>query len=107
MDETLPGRGRTALASVPRVEEKKMFGGVTFMVNGKMCISVGANRLMCRIDPKDHDAALERKGCRTVVMKGRKYRGFVAVDAEAVSTESELRYWIDLALEFNARAKAR
>ena len=106
MDETLTGRVRTALSNVPRVEEKKMFGAIMFMVNGKMCISAGANRLMCRIDPKDHDAALESRGCRTVVMKGRKYRGYVHVDAEAVSTESELRHWIDLALEFNTRAKA-
>ena len=47
-----------------------MFGGITFMVNGKMCISVGPNRLMCRIDPELHERAIEREGVRTVKMNG-------------------------------------
>ena len=54
------------------VEEKKMFGGLTFMVRGKMCVSVGKDRIMCRIDPAIHDAAIQRQGCRSVVMKGRE-----------------------------------
>lgn len=76
------------------------------MVRGKMCVTVGRDRIMCRIDPAIHDAALERKGCRTVVMKGREYRGYVHVDANAVSAESELNYWIGLALAYNKTAKA-
>jgi TfoX/Sxy family transcriptional regulator of competence genes len=106
MSDTLTARVRAALMDVPDVEERKMFGGITFMVNGKMCVSVGARRLMCRIDPRAHEAALQRKGCRTVVMKGREYRGYVHVDAEAVTKQSDLRHWIDLALDFNGRAKS-
>lgn len=83
-----------------------MFGGIAFMVRGKMCVTVGKDRIMCRIDPAIHDAALERKGCRTVVMKGREYRGYVHVDANAVRAESELNYWIGLALAYNKTAKA-
>lgn len=83
-----------------------MFGGIAFLVRGKMCVTVGKDRIMCRIDPAIHDAALERKGCRTVVMKGRQYRGYVHVDSKAVGTESELNYWVRLALAFNKRAKA-
>lgn len=83
-----------------------MFGGITFMVRGKMCVSVGKQRIMCRIDPAIHDAALERKGCRTVVMRGRQYRGYVYVDAEAVRTKGELDYWIRLALDYNHQARA-
>jgi hypothetical protein len=67
---------------------------------------VGNARIMCRIDPAIHDAALERKGCRTVIMKGRQYRGYVYVDAEAVRTKGELDYWIALALDYNDRARA-
>ena len=70
---------RAALAHLPDVVEKKMFGGVTFMVNGKMCIGVGKDRLMCRIDRAIHEKALKRKGCTTVVMNGREYRGFIHV----------------------------
>ncbi|NTU66192.1 MAG: TfoX/Sxy family protein, partial [Chloroflexi bacterium] len=69
-NDDLMNRVRAALAHVPRVDEKRMFGGTAFMVNGKMCVSVNQDRIMCRIDPALHDAALERTGCRSVIMKG-------------------------------------
>lgn len=105
-DKTLVDRVRTALATGRHIEEKRMFGGIAFMVDGKMCVSVGKGRIMCRIDPATHNAALERKGCTTVVMKGRKYRGYVRIDADALSTKGDLDYWVKLALDFNGRAKA-
>ncbi len=71
------------------------------MVRGKLCISARAERIMCRIDPALHDAALERKGCQTVVMRGRQYRGYVYVGAESVTTAAALKYWVDLALNYN------
>lgn len=78
-----------------------MFGGTAFMVRDKMCVSAGRERIMCRIDPAFHDAALKRKGCDTVVMKGRRYRGYVYVDAKAVRTVRALKYWVNLALKYN------
>lgn len=99
-DDQLVSRVRAALARAPSVE-KRMFGSIAFIVRGKMCISARAERIMCRIDPALHDAALERKGCQTVVMKGRRYRGYVYVDAECVRTKGALKYWIDLALKYN------
>lgn len=80
-----------------------MFGGVTFMVRGKMCVSVGRHRLMFRVDPAIHDTVVVRKGCRTVVMKGREYRGYIHVDAEVASSELELKHWMRLALDYNER----
>jgi hypothetical protein len=62
-----------------------MFGVVTFMVREKMCISAGKGRIMCRVDPDVHESALERDGCRPVIMKGRQYRGYVYVDAERLT----------------------
>ncbi|MHB8604095.1 MAG: TfoX/Sxy family protein, partial [Thermoplasmatota archaeon] len=59
-DDPLLNRLRAALAHLPSVEEKKMFGGTAFMVRAKMCISVRHGRIMCRIDPTFHDAALKR-----------------------------------------------
>ena len=103
-NEKLASRVRTALAHRQDVQERKMFGGIIFLVSGKMCVSVGKARLMCRIDPVVHDAALQRRGCRTVVMSGRKYRGFVYVDGDTVRSERELGRWIRLALDFNTRA---
>ena len=73
------------------------------MVRGKMCITARPERIMCRIDPALHDTALKRKGCRTVVMKGRKYQGYVYVAADAVRTKVALKYWVDLALNYNEK----
>lgn len=99
-------RVRAALKRVPRVAERRMFGGVTFMVNGKMCISVGRGRLMCRIDPEVHDAAVARPGVRTVKMNGRAYRGFVHVQEASVGTARDLAYWVRLCLAFNKHARS-
>ena len=103
-DEVLAGRVRATLGGVRRVEEKRMFGGLTFMVGGKMCVSVGKDRVMCRIDPAVHDEALRHKGSRTVTMKGREYRGYVYVDAKVVGTKRDLDYWIGLALDYGKKA---
>ena len=74
-NEQLAGRLRDMLADVPNVEEKEMFSGVTFMVNGKMCISVsGMERLMCRIDPELHDELIEKNGCEDVIRKGKSMK---------------------------------
>ena len=104
--EVLTERVRAALAHMPGVTERRMFGGTTFMVNGKMCISVGHHRLMCRIDPELHELAIKRRGVRTVRMNGRAYRGFVHVREEAVASGRELDYWVRACLEFNKRAKS-
>jgi len=105
-NEKLTNRIREALADVPNVEEKKMFSGITFMVNGKMCISAGNDRIMCRIDPAIHEEAIKRKGSRTVEMKGREYKGYVYVNEDGIKTKKDFDYWIGLSLEFNERAKA-
>jgi len=100
-DENLVERVRAALAHVPEVQEKKMFGSTAFMVRGKMCVTARAERIMCRINPAKHDAAVKRPGCRTVVMKGRDYRGYVHVAADAIRTKRALDYWVKLALHHN------
>lgn len=105
-NEKLTNKVRAALVHLPEVEEKKMFRGITFMVDGKMCISVGDNELMCRIDPELHEASVKKNGCRSVIMKGREYKGFVYINEEGMKTKKDFNYWIDLALDFNKRAKA-
>ena len=105
-NEKLTNRVREALAGILNIEEKKMFSGITFMVNGKMCISVGDDRIMCRIDPAIHEEVIGKKGCRTVEMKGREYKGYVYVNAEGIKTKRDFDYWVGLALDFNKKAKA-
>lgn len=106
VNEKLTLRVRELLAAIPKVEEKRMFRGIAFMVDGKMCLTVGDDRLMCRIDPETHAEAVSRPGCRTVEMGGRPYLGFVYVDEESLATKKALQAWVDRALEFNPRAKA-
>jgi TfoX/Sxy family transcriptional regulator of competence genes len=105
-NEKLTARIREALAHLPKVEEKRMFRGVTFMVDDKMCITAGDNKIMCRIDPAIHEEVLKRKGCETVKMRGREYKGYVYVSEEGIKTKKDLDYWITLALAFNKLAKS-
>ena len=100
-DERLVDRVRAALGAVRQVKEKKMFCSVGFMVRGNLCVTARPTRIMCRIDPATHGAAIKRKGCRTVIMKGRPYPGYVYVDAAAIPTARALSYWVGRALEFN------
>ena len=105
-NEVLTNKVRAALAPIPNVEEKKMFRGVVFMVNGKLCISAGDDELMCRIDPAIHDKVVERKGCRTMVMRGREYKGYVYINEDGLRTKKDFDYWVRLALDYNKIAKA-
>jgi TfoX/Sxy family transcriptional regulator of competence genes len=105
-NEQLTNRIREALAHLPKVEERKMFRGVTFMMNGKMCISAGNDEMMCRIGPDAFEAALEKPGCRPMVHSGRTMKGFVFVNEDSIRSEKEFNYWIGLALDFNKKAKA-
>lgn len=104
--EVLADRVREVLVDIPRVQEKKMFRGVSFLVNKKMCVSISLDRLMCRVDPAIHDTLLEKDGCVTVNMRGRDLKGWVYVDEDVLRTEKDLRFWVDLALAFNKNAKA-
>jgi TfoX/Sxy family transcriptional regulator of competence genes len=102
-DAGVANRVREALSG-RNVEEKNMFGGVCFMVNGKMCVTVGKDRLMCRIDPALHETALAKQGVQTVVMRGRESTGYVDVSEESLQSQRDLEYWINLALEYHAIA---
>ncbi len=105
-NENLAERIRKALTHLPKIKEKKMFGGLAFMVDDKMCLAAGADRIMCRINPAIHDDATKRKGCRTVIMRGREYKGYVHVDENNIKSKRDFDYWIKLALDYNKIAKA-
>ncbi len=96
---------RKALANLPKVEEKTMMGGLTFMVSGKMCIGIHNDDLMCRIDPDVYESALRRKGCREMDFTGKPMKGFVFVNNDGIKTHEDFQYWIQLALTFNKKAK--
>ncbi len=76
------------------------------MVDEKMCITAGADRIMSRINPAIHEEAIKRKGCSTVIMRGREYKGYVHVNEESIKNKKDFDYWIQLALDYNKIAKA-
>ena len=106
-DEKLADRIRELIAEThTNIEEKKMFGGLCFMVNDKMCVGVEKERLMLRIDPSKYEAVLEKEGCKPMDFTGKVMKGFVFVDTAALRTKKQLQYWINLALEYNEIARS-
>jgi TfoX/Sxy family transcriptional regulator of competence genes len=106
-NEKLADRVRESIAETQKnIEEKKMFGGLCFMVNEKMCIGVEKERLMIRLDPAKYETLLEKEGCHPMDFTGKVMKGFVFVDQDAVTTKKKLGYWVNLALEYNKIAKS-
>lgn len=105
-NEALADRVREKLAELPMVEEKKMMGGLTFMVNDKMCVGILKDDLMVRIDPDLMSTALEKAGCKVMDFTGRVSKGFILVEPEVLKSQKELSYWIGLGLDYNSRTKS-
>lgn len=105
-DETLADRVREIIAiDHKNVEEKKMFGGLCFMVNDKMCVGVESERLMVRLDPNKYDEVIEKEGCKPMDFTGKIMKGYVFVDIDVLNTKKKLEYWLKLALDYNKIAK--
>ena len=105
-DEQLSNRIREALVDLPQVEEKLMFGGICYMLNGKMSIGVIKDEMMCRIGPGQKEAALERPGCREMRFSGKPMAGMVFVSAEGMRSKPDFDYWINLCLDYNPHARS-
>jgi TfoX/Sxy family transcriptional regulator of competence genes len=87
-------------------EEKKMMGGICYMVNDKMCAGVVDDKLMARLDPGIYEEALSKKGCKPMDFTGRPMKGFVYVEPEGIDMDDELAEWIQLCLDYNPKAKS-
>ena len=105
-DENLADRIRISLHEKQVLfHEKKMMGGLTFMVNDKMCVGIVKNDLMARIGKDNYENAIMRQGCRQMDFTGKPMKGYVFLAPMAVDMDSELDYWINLSLEFNKTLK--
>jgi TfoX/Sxy family transcriptional regulator of competence genes len=94
-DEKLAQRVRERLAGQPGLAEKKMFGGVAFMLRGNMCCGVLNADLIVRVGPKQFADALERPHARPFDVTGRPMRGIVMVGGAGLTTDEALRDWIE------------
>ena len=86
--------------------EKKMMGGLCYMVNDKMYVGIVKNNLMARIDPEFYHEALKKKACREMDFTGKPLKGFVFVEPYGTDLDEDLEFWINKALEFNPKAKS-
>jgi TfoX/Sxy family transcriptional regulator of competence genes len=94
-DEDLANRIRELLGSERGVEEKRMFGGLAFLVNGNMSVAVsGQGGLLVRVPREDTDKLLARSHVSPMVMAGREARGWLRVDADGVQTKRQLQGWV-------------
>jgi TfoX-like protein len=107
-DTKLVDRIREYLIQFPKlkIEEKEMFRGLTFMINGKMCVSVSGENLMCRFDPDLQEEVAEKNGYQPMVMKGREYKGYCYIDPTGFKSKKDFEYWINLCLAYNDKAKS-
>ena len=99
-DEMLAERISDALGAREGLQEKKMFGGIAFMLQGNMVCGVAHADLIVRVGPDNYQAALATQGARPMDFGGRPMRGMVFVDASGYETETQLRDWLDVATRF-------
>ncbi|MEV0172058.1 TfoX/Sxy family protein [Streptomyces sp. NPDC050803] len=94
-DEGLAQRVRERLGARPGITEKRMFGGLAFLVEGNMAVGVSGEDLMVRVGPEATDAALARPGTRVFDMTGRPMRGWILVAGAALAQDDALGDWVD------------
>ena len=96
-DEDIAERLRELLGGEPNLTEKKMFGGVAFLIGGNMAVCAsGQGGLLVRVDPAESDTVVATTNARLMEMQGRPTKGWLRVDSDDVRDESELVKWVEL-----------
>jgi len=106
-DEALAGRIRARLAGEPALSERKMFSGVTFMINGNMMCAVRADDLLVRVGPEQSEAALAKPHVSRFVMRGKPMKGYVVVATKALGSDAGLAAWLDMSRAFDRTLKPK
>lgn len=99
-DEALAERVREALAGRADVSERRMFGGIAFMVAGNMAVGIVGDDLMVRLDPEDAERALAEPHVRPMDFTGRPTKNMVFVDAEGTASDQDLAAWVDAGADY-------
>jgi TfoX/Sxy family transcriptional regulator of competence genes len=106
-DEALADRVRDVLAPRADVSERKMFGGIAFMIGGNMAVGVIEEDLMVRLDPSDAEQALSEPHTRPMDFTGRPMKGMVFVDSAGTAADEDLAGWVDTGADFAASLPAK
>jgi TfoX/Sxy family transcriptional regulator of competence genes len=107
-DEELADRVRECLEQVPDVSEKRMFGGLAFMVGGNMAVAAsGQGGLLLRCDPAGTDSLVATDGVDRMVMRGRAMDGWLRVEGPVVADDEGLRHWVELGVSYAGSLPAK
>lgn len=106
-DEGLAQRIRERLAGRPGVVEKRMFGGLAFMLRGNMCVGVIGDEMIVRLSPDEYDALLSRPGTRVFDFTGKPMKGWIVVRGDAVDDDDALADWTETACLFAGSLPAK
>lgn len=87
-------------------EEKRMFGGIAFMVDDKMCFGTFRGGMMTRVEPEEMVELKKREGVEQMTMKDRPMKNYLYINPIAYDREEDLEFWIQKCLDFNPKAKA-
>ena len=100
-DEELAQRIRSLIGADPALEEKKMFGGLAFLIGGNMAVAAsGQGGVLVRVDPESSDELVATTNASLMEMRGRSMKGWLRVDAVDVRTEPELARWVELGTSY-------
>ena len=99
-ENPLSGRIRQILSGRGKVSERKMFGGVCFMINGNMCVGTWKGSLIVRLDRKNHDETLAEPHTKPADMNGRVMKGWALVEPAGIESENDLTSWLNRAARF-------
>ncbi|WP_421941371.1 TfoX/Sxy family protein [Pedobacter sp.] len=105
-NEILANRIAERLINLPDVEEKFMFSGLVYMVDGKLCVGVMKDKIMLRIDPNTLNILVDKDGWEQMWSGTRPMKGYILVSEDVLQQNTELDFWISLALAYNPFAKA-
>jgi TfoX/Sxy family transcriptional regulator of competence genes len=106
-DEALAERVREAIGRKRGVTERKMFGGLAFMLRGNMFVGVLERSLMARVGPRNYERALASRGARQMDFTGRPMRGYVFVDASGTKSATDLKRWVGICAGFVSTLPAK
>ena len=107
-DEHLAARIRSAIEGEPDLTEKKMFGGLAFLIGGNMAVAAsGQGGLLVRADPETSETLLASEGVRPMEMRGRQMQGWLRVDDDAVRTKRQLERWVRVGVGYAGTLPAK
>ena len=107
-DDELANRIRRVVQDEPGLSEKRMFGGLAFLVNGNMAVSASSQGgVLLRVDPAQTESFVDHEHVRRFKMRGREMNGWLHVDVDVLKTDDELRRWVDHGLTYARSLEAK